>query len=88
MSDGDCVTKYTPTPLERMSFTTCTIFCTSAFGASENSRCASSKKNIMRGFSRSPTSGSRSNSSVSIQSRKVPYTLGLWISRALLRMFI
>ena len=63
MSSGFCVTKYTPTPLERIRRTTCSIFSTSAFGASSNSRCASSKKNTSFGLSGSPTSGSCSNSS-------------------------
>lgn len=37
-SSGFCVTKYTPTPLERMRRTTCSIFSSSAGGASLNSR--------------------------------------------------
>ena len=71
MSSGFWVTKYTPTPLERISRTTCSIFSSSAFGASLNSRCASSKKNTSFGLSRSPTSGRCSNSSDSSHSRKV-----------------
>jgi len=42
-----------------------------AFGALENSRCASSKKKTNLGFSVSPTSGGSSNSSESSQRRKV-----------------
>ncbi len=57
-------------------------------GCVAEDRCASSKKKIMRGFSRSPTSGRRSKSSVSIQRRNVPYTVGLWIRRLLERMLI
>ena len=41
------------------------------FGASSNSRCASSKKNTSFGLSGSPTSGSSSNSSDISHSRKV-----------------
>ena len=62
------------TPLERISFTTCSIFSSSALETPLNSRCASSKKNTIRGFSGSPTSGSTSNSSESIHSRKLVYS--------------
>ena len=88
MSSGFCVTKYTPTPLERTSRTTCSMRSTSAFGASLNSRCASSKKNTSLGFSRSPTSGSCSNSSDSSHSRKVAYSRGEFISLSAARMLI
>ena len=70
-SEGDWVMKYTPTPFERMSFTTCSILSTRAVGAPLNSRWASSKKNTSLGFSGSPTSGSVSNSSLSSHSMKV-----------------
>ena len=76
ISSGFCVTKYTPTPLERIKRTTCSIFSSNAGGASLNSRCASSKKNTSFGFSTSPTSGNCSNNSESSQSRKVEYRRG------------
>ena len=57
-SEGFWVTKYTPTPLERISLMTCSILATSAFGVSLNRKCASSQKKTILGFSRSPTSGS------------------------------
>ena len=63
--------KYTPTPLERMSLTTCTILSSSSLGMSLNSRWASSKKNTNFGLSKSPASGSVSNSSESIHSRNI-----------------
>ncbi len=85
-SAGFCVTKYTPTPLERISRTTCSTFCSSEGGASLNSRCASSKKKASLGLSRSPTSGRCSNSSDSIHSRKVAYSLGALSSRSAARM--
>jgi hypothetical protein len=44
--------------LERISRTTCSTRCCSAGEASSNNRCASSKKNTIFGWSRSPTSGS------------------------------
>src|SRR5690606_18892553 len=61
-SSGNCEQKYTPTPLERMIRTTCSMRWRSAGGASSNSRCASSKMKTSLGRSRSPTSGSVSNS--------------------------
>jgi len=70
-SSGFCVTKNTPTPLERMRRTTCSIFSSSGFGASVNKRCASSKKKTSFGLSGSPTSGSRSYSSDSSHSSSV-----------------
>ena len=76
-SPGLWVTKYTPTPLDRISRTSCSIFCTNTLGASRNSIWASSKKNNSFGLSRSPASGRRSNSSDSIHSRKTAYSLGL-----------
>ncbi|MCW0417102.1 hypothetical protein NB689_002856 [Xanthomonas sacchari] len=85
-SSGNCEQKYTPTPLERISRTTCSMRCTSAGGASSNSRCASSNTNTSFGLSRSPTSGSRSNSSDSSHSRKVEYSRGLSTSCAAARM--
>ena len=88
MSSGFWVTKYTPTPLERISRTTCSTFSSSAGGASENSRCASSKKNTSLGLSRSPTSGRLSNSSDSSHSRKLEYSRGLFISLSAARMLI
>ena len=42
--------KYTPTPLERMSLTTCTILSLSCLGMPSKSRCASSKKNTKLGL--------------------------------------
>ena len=71
MSSGFWVTKYTPTPLERISRTTCSILVSSALGASLKRRCASSKKKTSLGFSGSPTSGRCSKSSASIQRRNV-----------------
>ena len=41
---GAWVTKYTPTPFERISRTVCSICSSSASEASSKSRCASSKK--------------------------------------------
>ncbi len=78
MSDGFCVMKKTPTPLERMSRTTCSIFCTRIFGASVKRRCASSKKKIILGFSRSPTSGSVSKSSAraTVKTRRTSKVFG------------
>ena len=58
-----------PTPFERISRTTCWTASSSGFGASVKRRCASSKKKTSFGLSRSPTSGSVSNSSDSIQTR-------------------
>ena len=87
-SDGFCVTKYTPTPFERINRTTCSTFCSSDGGASLNSRCASSKKNASLGLSRSPTSGRCSNSSESIHSRNVAYSLGAFSSLSAARMLI
>src|SRR2546427_6984790 len=43
-SIGFCVTKYTPTPLERTRRTTSSMRSSSTLGASLNSRWASSKK--------------------------------------------
>ena len=71
MSLGDWVMKYTPTPLERMSLTTCTILLRSSFGMSLKSRWASSKKKTNLGLSASPTSGSFSKRSESIHSRNI-----------------
>ena len=78
--------KYTPTPLERMSFTTCTTLSVSCLGMPLKSRCASSKKNTNLGLSGSPTSGRRSKSVESIQSRNMEYTSGVLISLEALRM--
>ena len=74
MSRGFWVMKKMLTPLERISFTTCSIFSSRALETPLNSRWASSKKKTIRGFSVSPTSGSTSNSSESIHSRKVVYS--------------
>jgi hypothetical protein len=71
-----------------MRRTTCSIFSSKSLGASAKSRCASSKKNTSLGFGRSPTSGSRSNSSDSNQSRNVAYTVGDCISLSAARMLI
>ena len=71
MSLGFWVMKYTPMPFERMSFTTCSIFSMSAFGAPLKRRWASSKKKTIFGFSGSPTSGICSKSSLSMKSMKV-----------------
>ena len=81
-SAGDWVMKYTPTPLERISRTTCSTFSSSDLEQLLNSRCASSKKNTIRGLSPSPCSGSASYSSESIHSRKVEYIVGLRRSRS------
>ncbi|CUJ73208.1 Uncharacterised protein [Achromobacter xylosoxidans] len=80
MSSGFCVTKYTPTPLERTRRTTCSILFSSAGGASLKSKCASSKKNTSLGWSGSPTSGSFSYRSASSHSRKIAYSRGACIS--------
>ena len=80
MSFGFWVIKYIPTPLERISFTTCSTFDKSALGAWSKSMWASSKKKTIFGFSQSPISGSVSKSSEIIQSIKVAYMTGLWIS--------
>jgi len=85
-SSGLWVIKYTPTPLERINRTTCSILLSSALGASLNSRCASSKKNTKRGLSASPTSGRFSNSSDSSHSKNVAYRRGLWISLSAARI--
>ena len=68
--------------------TTCSIRCCSAGGASSNSRCASSNTNTSFGLSRSPTSGSFSNSSDSSHSRKLEYSRGFRISWSAARMLI
>ncbi|MNC47865.1 hypothetical protein D3C75_969500 [compost metagenome] len=75
-SPGDWVTKYTPTPLERISRTTCSRRSCNALGVSLNNKCASSKNNASTGLSASPRSGSCSNNSASSHNRKVAYTLG------------
>ena len=87
-SAGFWVTKYTPTPLERISRTTCSIFSTSASGASLKSRCASSKKNTSLGLSRSPASGRFSNSSASSHKSSVAYIFGDCISLSADRMLM
>ena len=66
--------------MERISFTTCSILASNALGAVSNKRWASSKKNTILGFSRSPASGSVSNSSDIIHSRKVEYMVGFCTS--------
>ena len=68
--------KNTPTPLERMSRTVWATCSTNSFGASANSRCASSKKKTSFGLSRSPASGSVSNSSARSHIRNVENSLG------------
>src|SRR5690606_29058424 len=83
---GNCEQKYTPTPLERTSRTTCSMRWRNAGGASSNSRWASSKMKASFGLSRSPTSGRLSNSSPSSHSRKVEYSRGLRISWSAARM--
>ena len=87
-SSGNCEQKYTPTPLERMSRTTCSTRCCSAGGASSNSRCASSKTNTSLGWSRSPTSGNCSNSSDNSHSKKLEYSRGFSTSVSAARMLI
>ena len=86
MSSGFCVTKNTPTPLLRTKRTTSSMRSISTFGASANSRCASSKKKTSLGLSRSPTSGRVSNNSLSIQSKNVAYSRGAAISLSAARM--
>ena len=88
ISAGDWVMKYTPTPLERISRTTCSTFSSSILEQLLKSRCASSKKNTIRGLSRSPTSGSSSYSSDSIHRRNVEYITGLCISLSAARMLM
>ena len=83
---GFWVTKYTPTPFERISRTTSSMRSSSTLGASLNSRCASSKKKANLGFSGSPISGRRSYKSLSIHSKKVAYRRGDCISLSALRM--
>ena len=87
MSIGFCVTKYTPTPFERIKRTTCSIFSSNTLGASLNNKCASSKKNANFGLSTSPTSGKVSNSSDNIHNKNAPYTRGEFISLSAARMF-
>ena len=55
--------------MDLISLTICSIFCTRDLGASEKSMWASSKKKTSFGFSGSPTSGRRSNSSDMSHSR-------------------
>ena len=55
--------KKTPTPFDRIKRTVWVTDSRKAFVVSSNRRCASSKKKTSFGFSRSPTSGSASNSS-------------------------
>ncbi len=75
-SAGTWVTKYTPTPLDRMSRAVRSIWSISASDASLNSRCASSKKKHSLGLGRSPASGSCSYSWASIQSMNVENSRG------------
>ena len=53
-----------------------------------NSRWASSKKNTILGFGKSPTSGNVSNNSDIIHSRKVEYSLPLLMRLSLSRILI
>ena len=73
---GDCVTKKTPMPLERMSRTVCSIACRNALLASLKSRCASSKKKTSFGLSTSPSSGRSWKRSASSHMRKVEKSCG------------
>ena len=75
-SVGLCVTKKTPTPLERISRTVCAIWSRNALDASLNSRCASSKKKTSFGLSRSPTSGRSWKRSASSHIRNVEKSAG------------
>ena len=85
-SIGFWVMKKTPTPLDRIRRTVCSIRSIRALGQSLNSRWASSKKNTIRGSSLSPVSGRSSYSSPSIHSRKVEYRAGLLNSLSAARM--
>ncbi len=73
---GDCVTKKTPMPFERMSRTVCSMACRNALLASLKSRCASSKKKTSFGLSRSPSSGRSWKRSASIHMRNVEKSCG------------
>ena len=64
------------------------FFPADASGASLNSKWASSKKKTSFGFSGSPTSGRRSNSSDNNQSKNVAYSLGALISLSALKILI
>ena len=77
MSVGFCVTKKTPTPFERISRTVCATDSRKALLASLKSRCDSSKKKTSLGLSRSPASGSVSNSSAIIPISAVLKSAGL-----------
>ena len=75
-SVGDCVTKKTPTPLERISRTVWAIWSRKASEASLKSRCASSKKKTSLGLSRSPSSGRSWKRSASSHIRNVEKSAG------------
>ncbi len=68
-----CVTKYTPTPFDRIRRATCSTLSINAFGASSNNKCASSKKKTSFGLSGSPTSGKVSKSSDNNHNKKDAY---------------
>ena len=87
-SSGFWVTKYTPTPLERIRRTTCSICSTNALAALSNIKCASSKNITNFGLSKSPTSGRVSNNSASIHSKNALYIRGERISFSELRMLM
>ena len=76
-SFGVCVTKKTPTPLERISRTVWLDRLDERLARVRNSRCASSKKKTSLGLSRSPASGSVSNSSATSHISTVENSFGL-----------
>ena len=87
-SSGFWVTKYTPTPLERMRRTTCSTCSTKAGAALSNIKCASSKNMTNLGLSASPTSGRVSNSSARNHSKNALYMRGERISFSEFRMLM
>ena len=87
-SSGFWVTKYTPTPFERIRRTTCSICLVNAGGISSNNRCASSKNRTNFGLSRSPTSGKVSKISAKNHSKNALYKRGERISLSEFRILI
>ncbi len=83
-----CVTKKIATPLDRIMRITCSSLSERVLGRASKRRWASSKKKASVGSLASPTSGSFSKSSESIQSMKLEYKSGLAISRLAWRIWI
>jgi len=76
-SVGFCVTKYNPTPLERISFTIFSIWSINASEACLKIKCASSINKINSGRSLSPCSGMVLYISASRLNINVENSLGL-----------